>query len=164
MAHFTKEQYQGKTEWAAKRMSENLDNSSLTTEQHDAVATICTLRHEAHTSFNQYWNPQGTSTLSNLFPSEWETDYPIVEQLIQEANLPQIIWSTKRTYSNSPSIEDFYEEIGDDMDEDEKNEILDDMKNELQETLNRLDQDVRDYLAYIDKVYGTNYAPARGNS
>lgn len=163
MAHFTKDQYQAKNEWAAQRMSSNKEIATLTEDQHETIAAICTLRHEAHTNFEEFWNPKGTSKLSCLFPCEWETEDCAINNMLSEAKLPSIRWSTQRTYSNSPSIEDFCEEIDDNMDKDEKNEILDDMKNDLQETLNKLDQDVRDYLAYIDSIHNTNYAPARGN-
>lgn len=164
MAYFTKDQYQMKNEWAAKRMTANKEIATLTEEQHETIAAICALRHEAHTSFSEFWNPQGDSKLSRLFPSEWETEDCVIDEMLSEVNLPPVRWSTQRTYRNSPDVEDYHEEIDDDTNEDDKNEILDCLKNDLLETLTELDQDVRDYLAYIDSVHNTNYAPARSNA
>ena len=50
MAKLSKEVYERKNEWAARRMERNSKIESLTEEQHEFLAELCSFRHFLHTN------------------------------------------------------------------------------------------------------------------
>lgn len=58
MGFFSKEIYERKTEWAARRMKSNSRIKSLSKEQHDTLSWLCSLRHDVHSSWEDMWNSE----------------------------------------------------------------------------------------------------------
>lgn len=164
MAYFSKEAYEGKQKWADRRMAENKKIESLTEEQHEALSDIAKKRHDLHINFESAFLTESSKYDDfNFYPSEWEIEDSEIVKLINENNLPEIKIH-KRTYNNWINDQEFHEEMKElniDSGTSEYNEKLNYAKEITNDTLNLLDQDVRDYLAYIDYLYGTNYAPNR---
>ena len=58
MGIISKEGYRGKREWAAKRMEQNKKIETLTEEQHNLLAELCTFRHDLHHNWDSAWNEE----------------------------------------------------------------------------------------------------------
>ena len=58
MGVLSKEAYEGKREWAARRMAKNAENENLTEEQHTVLAWLCRFRHEWHTHAERLWSSE----------------------------------------------------------------------------------------------------------
>lgn len=152
MTHFTKEQYDKKNEWASKRASQNKEITTLTTEQHDALELICRKRHELHSEAKGFFLSE--SSIYNeydFYPAEWSVEETLIS-IIQENNLPDIK-ITLRDYDNWYNDRD-YEEAG--LTVEEAFDIT-------YTTKEKIDQDIRNWLSFVDYTYDTNYAPSRGD-
>ena len=170
MGYLTKEAYEGKEEWARKRMEKNKEITTLTEEQHDALAEICRLRHKGHCAeekvlfCSQY--PEHTFFWS-LIDTENETN-PIKE-LIKENNLPE--WNWKCDGVDYPTDFDIYEikevsvdgkdyEITDEMSDEEKYRIEEECLLCLGNLQYEWNRSIEKYLRKIDEEHGTNYCPS----
>ena len=159
MAHFTKEEYQGKAEWAARRMAENAKVDSLTEEQHTALAELCQIRHWIHSTdrmslFNE--ESVDSAQMYDYFAKIFD------DGLLESVGLPKLCsidWTSLASNSDWYNI----------LQEDERAEYNDDYEIWLQDggyfdefcqQMEQFNGDVEKYLAEIDKKHGTNYCPS----
>jgi len=170
MAILSKDIYDKKASWAAKRMSENKSISALNEEQHDALSTIASTRHNLHISSGGNPSRYDNEGYSKFFGTTYYDSKGEIYDLIEENNLPNFISYLKIdefTYLggddwNEDEIDDYEENI--DIDSDEYEEKYDAYLNIILNNVQKLDQSVRDYLAYIDYLYSTNYSPSGGDA
>jgi hypothetical protein len=168
MAYFSKEAYEGKERWAEHRAYLNSLIPTLTAEQHDALEEICITRHRLHTTIERAFNPESNEFNEfNFYPAEWDADNCCrLFELIEQTGLPKIIIE-ERTFDNCPDETTIYKELYDtdkygkldDLDDDARDALRDDLIQILSSTLERLDRAVRNYLSYIDFLFETDYAP-----
>jgi hypothetical protein len=160
--YYSKDIYQRKEEWAAKRMAKNAENENLTEEQHDALADLCRLRHEFHTSLDNI----ATGNDNNNVKRHLEEVNDRLDDLnlgrckaiddVQELADMNTVVEFKDDY-DCPKEEDFendddYQKAYDDW--------RDDMYTEVYNDFNNINNEIETYLRNIDKKYGTNYAPS----
>lgn len=164
MAYFSKEVYERKREWVARRAEANKSIKTLTEAQHDAIAEICSIRHDLHCNSKYAFISESAMYREfDFYPSEWEYEDCDLVKIIKSNNLPDIKFTTTRTYDNWLSDYDWNEDGEYDMDENE-DEYYDAYKEAFEktmETLNQLDDDVRRYLKMLDEMFGTDYAPSQ---
>lgn len=156
MAKVSKEGYERKREYAGKRMKENAAIDTLTSEQHEALSNLASVRHELHSnkhsaiisdeygytskllSVNEEINESGLTPMSFIgFKSEGDyIDIDTISLLFETEDVPDQADNPKE-YQNW--YDQNYERIS----------------NELE----KLNTKIEKYLADIDKKHGTNYAP-----
>ena len=143
MAYLSKEQYSRRNENAAKRMVENAKNIALTEEQHEALAELCSARHDLHSNKRQviiddYNNYKQNIVYANI-------------KLLESGLIPMYFVGTDESdYIDIDSFSEF--ELQDD-------ENFDDEYFRISEELEDLNSKIEAYLSEIDKTYNTNYAP-----
>ena len=144
MAKLDKDVYDGKREWAAKRMSQNAENENLTPEQHEYLEDLCTFRHELHTNWDEAFNPE--SSLYRYFSDqlgEWS-------EMTERCTL---YLDGKRLFGKAPFYLCDYPN-SDDLDDDP------DAYDEACEIFQDINDQIERFLYNIDKTYGTNYCPS----
>ena len=151
MAQLDKKAYEGKREWAAKRMAENAKIETLTEKQHDVLQWLCTVRHDVHCNQEDFFNDEASNNSVYLDYIDDGNGLGIIQERLIEVNLPNLRWSF--------SIDDYmtdgmcYElEYTEDETEHERENCLDMAK--------KFNNDIEEYLANIDKEHGTNYCPS----
>jgi len=146
MAKLTQEQYQKRKENAIQRQEENKKIETLTEEQHDALAELCSIRHEVHSATKSMYYTE-SSTYSELW-SRLEEIYDHIKELkIGDLKL--------RPFEQFPCDNDRTYGIIDDTDEAEEKNIV-----EFFDMMNDLNNEIEEFLRKIDKQHGTNYAPS----
>ena len=146
MAYKTKEQYQRHAENAHRRNQENKEITTLSEEQHDALAALCAFRHELHTNQKSLFNTE-SSNHSDYIRS---LDGGIMDSL-DEVGLP-----------NSLTFDIFSFESDSEYDED-----IDGNYDEWYEKsiagvfsfVEKVNSEIESYLREIDKIHGTSYCP-----
>jgi len=153
MAHFTKEQYQRKSESAAIRMHKNAENNALTDEQHEAIRYLCTARHELHSNIHSCIKHQDNDYKQNIIKANIQ---------LKEAGLQSIkgIGTDSSDYIDIDSIEEAIEVEGIDSDDEGYMDWYDDAYYRIFHELEDLNKDIEKYLADIDAKFGTNYCPS----
>lgn len=159
MGYLSKEAYERKNEYAARRMHNNAQIDSLTEEQHEFLAELCEFRHELHCNqnalflsecadYNRYWNY--ISELSNkasavgLQFNGYDEDTGI--ELVSDS------------YYDYDISEDDYESEDDYVEA--KEEAYNDAQIEVLKFAQKLNFDIEKFLAKIDAEHGTDYCPA----
>lgn len=137
MARKSKEQYQHQTENAHKRNFEQKEIATLTEEQHEALAQVCSIRHELHT--NQ----------KSLFCSESSKYSTLLNYL--DGGIKEILNSAKLKNSLSWNIVD----LPSDYDCEDSDKGL----SEVFSFVEKVNSEIENYLREIDKTHGTNYCP-----
>lgn len=149
MAYLSKEAYERKQAYADKRMRENKKVETLTEEQHETLAWICSIRHEIHSGNME----------RHLFCSQsadyekWEYidtvvyDNPI-HTAIYESKLPEWDWH----FNCLDVVTDADEDI-------DISEVYDSAIYEIADIIDRWNTSIENYLRAIDKKYGTDYCP-----
>ena len=146
MSYLRKQQYQYRQESATNRMEENARIDTLTEEQHEALATICAMRHELHSAnINDLYNTE-SGNFDKL--TEYMTNFTGEEQ-----NFSKIAENAKL-----PSLNITY---GDDLPTDADPEPIEyeDARREITSYIEKVNTEVEHYLAKIDIEYGTFYCP-----
>lgn len=172
MAKLNKEAYEGKREWAAKRMHDNAEIGSengLTEDQADVLERLCRVRHELHSDMEGAWNDESASTV-------WQ-DLEDIQTAISEAGLPRL----KNTWEYAPTTFDYDQQL--DLHTETLAEIMKENSWSKEEALKHADdfsddsiyfrcrskafveyeeinKQLEKYLAEIDKKYGTDYCPS----
>ena len=184
MAYLNKEAYEGKREYAARRMAENAEIETLTKEQHEAIERLCTIRHEIHST--------DARDMFNSESCEHRDLYTYLEELtgftssginlMESVGLPKLDFGDWTTW---PDDRDYYEFLSDD----ERQEYEDKAESYMQECteegnkpafyvdgyqmwleegeefqffsdqLAAMNNTIESYLMRIDKEHGTNYCP-----
>ena len=139
MAYISKEGYERKKEFAARRMEENRQINTLTAEQHEVLAWLCEVRHEVHSNWNSMFLSESPHAVL------WERLDDINNRL-SAVNLPnKLRWNADAidndaTYQISGlTYEAAHEEMCD--------------------FLNRVNNDIESFLLSIDKKHKTAYCP-----
>ena len=146
MAYFDK--YEAKANYVDKLMKENAEVETLTEDQHNALAELCRIRHQIHTSADSFFNDESAS-----FNELWDyiysgtEQYGYIDKLLNNNNLPIINFSINIfdycTTSDYSDLGFTYEEAMEQI-------------NELVEAVNAK---IENYLMQIDNKHGTHYAP-----
>lgn len=149
MAHFSKDVYDAKREYASRRMLKNAENDSLTEEQHNALAWLCSIRHKMHTNQEAFFYSE-YGDYSDFYDY---IDYEINERL-ESVGLPTIKWHC--SLEDVPCDVDFFELLPLAEQTEENHEEM------LLQTLHEAEEynkDIEKYLHMIDTTYGTDYCP-----
>lgn len=143
MAYLSKDQYSRRNENAAIRMQSNKSINSLTEEQHDALAFLCSARHNLHSQ-----KDKAIKSIENGLVRE----ILYANAQIKESGLKvmSFVGDDRSDYIDIDTL-DILDIDGDDEYDDEYNRI----SNELEE----LNDKIEKYLSEIDSEFGTNYAP-----
>jgi len=144
MGILSKEAYEGKREWAARKQARIAEEcTALTPEQHEALAWLCERRHFFHCN------------MEDLFISEsveGQECFKLVDHQINdcltEVGLPAIEFGVSALDFTDDSSWEYdgyasYEEA----------------EEECMELAHELHSKMEGYLADIDREYGTEYAP-----
>jgi len=156
MAYLSKHEYFLREQAAARRMAENAEIETLTEAQHDALATLCAVRHELHST------PRVGEVLFNGEAADHSRLWDIIDTETQDnktlsalvaVGLPALDWSCDPVeYDTSFCWPEVY---GTRITEDDRDEAIAALY-DLSEAYNSA---VEDYLRKIDEEYGTHYAP-----
>jgi hypothetical protein len=154
MAYLTKQQYERRNENAADRMAQNAAISSLSPEQHEALAELCSARHALHSNKKTYITGNNNELVDKLI---------LCNDRLKESSLqtvPGIPTGYKESFIDVDTIY-LLEELGeapehgtDEYDQWYENEYYR-ISNELEE----LNSTIEVYLLDIDKTHGTSYCP-----
>lgn len=141
MGFVSKEGYERKAAYVARKMEENRLVETLTEEQHDVLAWLCNLRHEMHTNQHPLFLNESAE-----FSEIWQKYEEIYDKLT-DCGLDTI---------ELPASEDipcdFDLEIDSDFDYEE---TYGDFVKIMEDINNRIEV----YLHDIDKKHGTEYCP-----
>ena len=149
MAYFSKEIYERKNEYAAKRMQENTLNKNLTEEQHEALAKLCKFRHEWHCNYKSVFCSESAKAreLGQYLAELDDNGYIIAEGLpkltgfdVLDLNDDNLAKENGYDLSDNTQYDEYY------------SHCIDQYKN--------VNDCIEKYLAEIDKKYGTNYCPS----
>jgi len=146
------EEYERRNEAAAQRMEKNAENTSLSEEQHEVLAELCSIRHKMHCHPNGFWISESCDyrIFFNYIDSE-------INELLRNAGLPAIKFPDA---TNCPSDADWDMELNQsDYSDDEWEDMMDDAHHEALNFAEKINTIIEDYLKKIDEKHGTNYAP-----
>lgn len=149
MGYLSKEAYDRKREWAARKHERQKAITSLTEEQHDALAEICGIRHELHTHQEAlfYTGSADHSRLWDNFPNEASEGY--INELLESVGLETIHFPVTQI--------DFPDDYTWDEDGFDSWEAAYEKAMDMAEQLNDA---IEAYLSNIDAQHGTEYAPS----
>ncbi len=153
MAYLTKTQYDYRRESAAARMDKNAEigvESGLTEEQTEALETLCTFRHELHTSWTQVWN------------AESGEHSELIRQL--DSGVTEMLWTAGLTPAFKFNVDDIetnatYDIGMDDASDEERKNAYNEAYEKTCRILSNVNRQIESYLEAIDAKYGTSYAP-----
>lgn len=158
MAYYSKEVYERKQRYAERKMRQNAEVESLTEEQHDALAALCTFRHEFHSmKVSHFVNSEAPDNdLLEMIDDAYGE--PEINVALEEVGLEPISFPSS---VDLPTDVDWFEC----MTKEEKAEYKDfsdfcnscaDRWSEYKEEVNTL---IEQYLKKIDQEHGTQYSP-----
>jgi len=157
MAILNKDAYEGKKEWAARRMADNASKGEakgLTKEQAEALEFLCSARHNLHS--NKKSAIMNGSGLDQII---------LANDKIIAAGL-QVIDNVPTGYGEAcfDDIDDFdtIHETEDcpEIDAADYQDWYDDTYNRINGQLEALNTIIEHYLAAVDAQFGTSYAPS----
>lgn len=170
-----KQIYEGKREWAARRMLENAKIETLTEKQHEVLEWLCTVRHELHTNKDSVWNENSDA----LKPFENFCGDCEVNQRLKEVGLKPI--ELNFDCFTCPTVSDFYECLkSEEREEWEEKAVQYNAENpggmlhnglslwreksgkyrDFLDEMENINNQVEKYLKEIDDVYSSNYCPS----
>lgn len=164
MSYLNRDQYEARARSAANRMYENSQIQTLTTDQHIALATVCSIRHEMHSNnqSSMYYTEHGKYR-------SWIELSNTINKLLTDAGLEKI--SGLEISEDQPSDQDTYmydndqlaelcDYDGDMSDEDSIRDAYHAygiaMAHQRSESINTT---IESYLRDIDDKHGTSYCP-----
>lgn len=161
MGYVNKEGYERKAEWAARRNAKNAEIETLTPEQHEALAEVCRMRHEIHIGHKAMFVTESANydKLWSYLPN-WEGSGKINEVLsetgLAKIELPDLTMSAPNDNIWCEAMEDDDRaEYDDDIDR----WIAEYAEPTLEDMLDKVNNQIEDYLRNIDKEHGTSYCP-----
>ena len=155
-----KRQYEQRANSAAKRMAENAKNDSLTSEQHEVIASLCSYRHNLHSSMDRICQNDENGYKNELIR---------INSLLKEVGLTPMDFCGINPGEDYIDIDDMQESIffakedGSYIDKDDYPKEYQDWYDEtyfsIMEKLESLNKKIENYLSEIDKKYNTSYCP-----
>jgi len=145
--------YEGKQRWAENRMAKNREIDTLTEEQHDVLADLCSVRHDIHSNKRSIIVSDESKRLQKLIE---------INEQIKDSGLDymEFIPTDTSDYIDIDSIY-FLEETEDVPEDDsERQDWYDSNYVRISGELEILNDKIEKYLIEIDKKYKTNYAPS----
>ena len=149
MGIISKEGYESKARYAAKRMAANKEIETLTEEQHDALSWLCSVRHELHSNKDSFFISESSDSGKLYDYIDFE-----INQKLSECELPKINWSVPAFQITTDT--DFYYNIPESEQNDDK---YFELKSECYEQLEEINKDIEKYLRKVDEEHKTNYCP-----
>lgn len=143
--------WEGKAEWARRRMARNAEIETLTEEQHNALECLCHIRHETHKGKETFWNAEDGEHGKYWDYISGGDGGSTINEMLTDAGLPAITWSFNPDEYLTDAI---CYELGYSEEETEEE------KENLFEMLETFNKDIENYLTKIDKENGTDYAPS----
>ena len=147
MAKISKEGYERKREWVARRMAVNAvkgGNSGLTEKQTDLLEELCSLRHDLHCNLGHVVHSDEQGLKKDLVEINVE---------IKSSGLPHMAFipsSDTADYIDIDTIAELHEYGEFDYDEEFAR---------IYGSLMKLHSQIEKYLSDIDKQYATDYCP-----
>ena len=151
MAYLNKEAYERKEAYANRRMLQNAENESLTPEQHEVLAWLCSKRHEVHTNQEDFFYSESSNSTEYWNLIDDGCGNGVIRDKLSSVDLPDLKWSfsVDDYMTDALSTEFGYSE--EDTDAELESCI---------EMAGKFNNDIESYLREIDKRYGTNYCPS----
>ena len=140
--------WEAKERFVEKKMAENAKVETLTDDQHEVLAWLCSVRHEMHT------NPE------HFFYSEWTKFGYFWDLISNEEGFSEI---NTRLLSVGLDPIDFSFVSPDDASFDflcDSEEEYEDGLAQTYEMVDKINKTIEDYLVGIDKKHGTSYCPS----
>ena len=156
MAYLSIDEYKRREAAANRRMDRNRKIDTLAAEQHDALASLCAVRHKLHSTPNVggvLFNDEAADNqeLWNVLDTENHTN-DLLAALI-EAGLPALDWTCDGTdYDTAFCWPNVY---GTEITDGEREAAV----IALFDLVAEFNRACESYLRRIDEVYGTSYAP-----
>ena len=160
MSYLNQKQYEQRAISAAKRMAENAKNNSLTLEQHEVIASLCSYRHNLHSSMDRICQNDENGYKNELIR---------INSLLKEVGLTPMDFCGVNVGEDYIDIDDmreaifFAKEDGTYIDEDEYpqeyQDWYDDTYDTIMQKLEDLNANIENYLSEIDKKHNTSYCP-----
>lgn len=149
MGYLSKEVYERKRAYAGRKMAQNSRIESLTEDQHEALATLCRIRHEIHTNPKAFFNNE-----SNVWSYiDDGCGGGIINTNLENAGLEPIEFNVDPAcYPTDYDWDD--EEIWDG-----KYNDYDSALREIYTVAEEINNKIEEYLRLIDKTHGTEYCP-----
>jgi hypothetical protein len=162
MAKLDKDAYQGKREWAARKMADNAaagSKNGLTEEQASALESLCEARHELHG--NRKSAIMCGDNVQEIVQCNDELDAAGLP------GIPGVPYGYHEDYLDIDNIDEMQELgidfNGDDVpssDDPNYENWLENTRSRISGELEELNTRIEHYLAEIDKKYGTSYNPS----
>lgn len=140
--------YEAKQRYAENKHRQNAEIESLTEEQHETLAWLCSVRHNLHTTDIRAW-----------FKTDFDWDIlDRINETLTEANLPAIEFAD---YSDVTTEDDWYYILDEDdrAEYEDINEWIDEVIHEVSNAKEAINNQIESYLRQIDKEHGTEYCP-----
>lgn len=157
MGTMTKNQYEQRKENAAKRMFDNKKINTLSEQQHEDLARICSMRHELHSKEGALWYSEGSDF--NKF-NRWvigdedDSFYELFKNVGINAEELRI------DPCDLPDDDSLPTELGyPDTDEEEYQDAYEEAFAECLEFESVYNRMIESRLRQIDQNHGTNYCP-----
>lgn len=176
MGYISKDGYERKAAAAAQRMAENAEVDTLTEDQHEALAWLCAVRHEMHTTDADamYYTEYADSDLwANLCGTEVMDEDGEIQQRLADAGLPAIqdirvpdpmSTDADSTYMSTDELLDVLPESYRPEDTTDESAVAEAYSeygiHECREYAERVNTTIEQYLRAIDEEHGTSYCPS----
>ena len=141
MGIISRDGYDRKREYAARKMEENMLIGTLTETQHDALAWLCSLRHEMHTNQHHLFLSE-TAEYSEIWTKYDAINGKLTDCGLDTIELPDGTDIPCDFDCDDDSDFDYEETYGEFV------KIMEDINNRIEA-----------YLHDIDKKHGTDYCP-----
>jgi hypothetical protein len=146
MSILNKDQYQRRAENSAKRMEIQKQISSLTEEQHDAIAKVCSMRHDLHSNLDALLISESVnfSTFNSWLCGDNDESFNMLLKNVGIDN--DLSWSPEDLPADDSMWSEFYSDY-------------DEFYEEEYEIASNIHLQIENFLRKIDAEHGTSYAP-----
>jgi hypothetical protein len=161
MGFVNKDGYERKAAYAARKNLENAKIDTLTAEQHDTLAWLCSVRHKIHTNQESFFWAE-----SGAFDELWKYIDEKINNTLSACGLEPIPFgSSLDVWTDSLIFElkdEFVEECGDQYELSEESDMATLLSAGLEimyDKVGEYNKQIEAYLQNIDEKHGTRYAP-----
>jgi len=163
MSYLSQADYAHRDQNARLRMQDNAEITTLTPDQHEALATLCATRHWLHCLSGD--------VLYNTEHPEYDQVSELVTDITGEgeATIIDLIEATQIQYDTT-KIKEYMNQIElmdndamheglEEADEDTQNEMIYTAKSAYSTVLNEINNEIERFLKLVDREHETNYCP-----